>query len=699
MFFFKQFWETIKDDIFRLCDDFYAGKANLERINWANIALIPKVESPESPGDFRPISLINSSLKIISKLLAIRLGKVMNDLVDFAQSAFLRGRCILDNVAIAEELIFSLKKRRIPGYILKEDFSKAFDLVDWEFLLDLLKARGFGSKWLGWIERILASTKANVLINGAPNGYIRYCRGLRQGDPLSPLLFILITDVLSSMFRHALDSRILVGVPLGPGRNRCNLHFADDLLNGGPPGDCGGRDFELCGGVAPGYLFGRTSLGGLPSWVVRAIDWIRRDFLWSGPDIDKPRCRLVSWKALCRDREQGGWGILDLNNFNKALLGKWWWKYANDPDGEGTEVIHFNYGSVSWDMFPRTSGRMSFFWKGVLKILPVLRCCVTSTINSGSETFFWKDRWLNGRAPMNVWPELYCESKWRDATFEELGHLLENQPYCEDEGVIQFRDRWRARAQDGRDLKKWSINGNGMFSVKSLYNFLNDGGTRCEVAKFFWKSKCPKKVNIFNWQRPKASPREKLGKREGSWMKEELEAKALFLSPSQALAVATATNLSFAVLFGGDFNSCFFIHLHRLGNTTAATMRVVKRHQRTTTAASLTGCGGEQRQREDGMLGGIISAIKHAAAMINGNGDWQRQQQRETSVACLAALSQPSKHATMVNNGIADKEQAKLEDMMTTVRRNLNFTGPRNQMDRMEMMESTAEEALDGNMG
>lgn len=230
MFFFKQFWETIKDDIFILCDDFYAGKANLERINWANIALIPKVESPESPGDYMPISLINSSLKIISKLLATRLGKVMDDLVDTAQSAFLKGRCILDNVAIAVELIFSMKKRRMPGYILKVDFAKAFDLEDWEFLLDLLKARGFGTKWLGWIGRILSSTKANVLVYGSPNGYIRYYRGLRQGDPLSPLLFILVTDVLCTMFRNALDSKVLVGVPLGLFRNRCNLHFADDLL-------------------------------------------------------------------------------------------------------------------------------------------------------------------------------------------------------------------------------------------------------------------------------------------------------------------------------------------------------------------------------------------------------------------------------------------------------------------------------------
>lgn len=78
------------------------GRANLERINWANIALIPKVVSPDSPRDYRPISLINSSLKIVSMLLATRLGNVMNDLVDNNQSAFLKGRCILDNVAIAE---------------------------------------------------------------------------------------------------------------------------------------------------------------------------------------------------------------------------------------------------------------------------------------------------------------------------------------------------------------------------------------------------------------------------------------------------------------------------------------------------------------------------------------------------------------------------------------------------------------------
>lgn len=142
----------------------------------------------------------------------------------------MKGRCFLDNITTTEELIFSIHKCRSSGHILKVDFAKVFDMVDWEFLLDLLKARGFRERWISWIKSILFSSKATILINSSQNGYVRYQRGLRQGDPLSPLLFVLVTCVLSSMFRHALRSKVLVGVPLGDFGSRCNLHYADDLL-------------------------------------------------------------------------------------------------------------------------------------------------------------------------------------------------------------------------------------------------------------------------------------------------------------------------------------------------------------------------------------------------------------------------------------------------------------------------------------
>ncbi|XP_039130828.1 uncharacterized protein LOC120267198 [Dioscorea cayenensis subsp. rotundata] len=223
----------------------------------------------------------------------------MNALVALDQSAFLKRRCILDYIARAEELIFSLHKRKLPGYILKVDFAKAFDLVDWDFLLDLLLARGFGERWIGWIKSLLISSKESILVNGNPNGYIRYKRGLQHGDPLSLLLFVLVTNVLSAMFNHALNSKILIGVPLGDFGNKCNLHYADDLL------------ILTSRGLEDLRVVKLILMGELPDWATA--------------------------ETLHCNKGLGGWGILDLLNFNQALLGKWWVKYMMDPDWGGAK--------------------------------------------------------------------------------------------------------------------------------------------------------------------------------------------------------------------------------------------------------------------------------------------------------------------------------------------------------------------------
>lgn len=124
-----------------------------------------------------------------------------------------------------------MHKHRLPGLIFKVDFAKAFHTVDQGFILELLKAWGFSDKWIGWINAIFTSSKARFIVNGSQSGYVRYRRGLRQGDPLSPLLFVLAVDVLSSMFNNALNSGILYGVPIGEsGTKMCHLQYADDLL-------------------------------------------------------------------------------------------------------------------------------------------------------------------------------------------------------------------------------------------------------------------------------------------------------------------------------------------------------------------------------------------------------------------------------------------------------------------------------------
>lgn len=130
----------------KLCDDFNNGSINFERINWVHIALIAKKNVAEEVSDFRPISLINSTSKTISKILASRLSQVIHLLVDDSQSGFIKERCIADNIVAAQEVILKLQKQKTLGYAFKVDFAKAFDSVDWNFLLEILAARGFGSK-------------------------------------------------------------------------------------------------------------------------------------------------------------------------------------------------------------------------------------------------------------------------------------------------------------------------------------------------------------------------------------------------------------------------------------------------------------------------------------------------------------------------------------------------------------------------
>ncbi|XP_039144849.1 uncharacterized protein LOC120282161 [Dioscorea cayenensis subsp. rotundata] len=477
------------------------------------------------------------------------------------------------------------------GQILP-DCKKAFDSVDWGFLLELLRARGFGERWIGWVRTILASSKAKFLVNNAQCGYVRFRRGLRQGDPLSPLLFVLVVDVLSSMFNHALNTGILHGIPLGgSGVKMCHLQYADDLL----VMSTGGAEdlriiklilyvFEGLSGLAinsektclytsqknlePQAFLARTlhcsvgvlpltylgipisggkprkqdwdilinkvrsrleiwkskflSLGGrltllnsvliviptywmslfkLPCWVIRSIDRIRRDFLWSGPDLHHPKILLVNWATLCRSREQGGWNILNLEVFNNALLGKWWWKIILGARWCGAEIFRENYfGSrPTWNLFHKQYCRRSVFWNGILKILPAFWKNICSLVKGGSTTLFWLDNWVEGRAPADIWPHLFLSSRDKEGTVRDLfngGLTLPFGNFSREGSQITSLCLQNCAIKDDRS---WGLSSNGVFSVRSFYHFLNDGGLRCRWTPSILKGCCPRKINLFNW--------------------------------------------------------------------------------------------------------------------------------------------------------------------------------------------------------
>jgi hypothetical protein len=159
--------------------------------------LLKKKKHPGEICDYRPISLIHSFGKLITKCLARHLAKVLDGLVLHNQSAFIKRRRIHDNFRLVQIACKELHKRKASMILLKIDIAKAFDTVSWTFLLEILAHMGFGRHWRNWISIILSTASTKILLNGQPGRRICHARGLRQGDPLSPMLFVLTMEVLN----------------------------------------------------------------------------------------------------------------------------------------------------------------------------------------------------------------------------------------------------------------------------------------------------------------------------------------------------------------------------------------------------------------------------------------------------------------------------------------------------------------------
>lgn len=229
--FFKASWNVVGGEISDSIREFFANAAMLKQINHAVIALIPKSSHSTMVGDFRPISCCNVLYKLISKIIAERLKPLLNSIVDKAQSAFLPGRQMVDNIHLMQQLIRGYNRKRIsPRCIIKIDLEKAYDSISWEFLHSVLLGLRFPLMFVKWIMECVTTTSFSISINGGIHGFFKGKRGLRQGDPLSPYLFILCMEYLSRLIKRQTEGSEFNFHPQCGKLKITHLAFADDLM-------------------------------------------------------------------------------------------------------------------------------------------------------------------------------------------------------------------------------------------------------------------------------------------------------------------------------------------------------------------------------------------------------------------------------------------------------------------------------------
>uniref|UniRef100_A0A2N9EHP5 Reverse transcriptase domain-containing protein n=1 Tax=Fagus sylvatica TaxID=28930 RepID=A0A2N9EHP5_FAGSY len=449
--FFQHCWSVVRNDVLAVCNEFHEHCQFERSLNATFVSLIPKKHGADQIKDFRPISLVGGMYKIIAKLLANRLGVVLGKIVSPSKNAFVKGRQILDSVLIANECLDCRLKSNTPGVICKLDLEKAYDHVNWDFLSYLLRRCGFPEKWRKWIYFCISSVRFSVLVNGSPCGFFKSSRGIRQGDPLSPMLFIIIMEGLSRMIDKAIGAGMAARVNLGKSElvQVGEVPFLEELADilgcqtstfpmkylGLPLGakfksldiwnpivekmerrlagwkriylSKGGRLTLIKSTLSnlPTYFL---SLFPIPASVAKRIEQIQRNFLW-GSSAEEGKFHLVKWEQVCSPYSNGGLAIRNIRQFNEALLGKWLWRFGVEKEALWRQVIVEKYGSMEGGWMSKVPiGPYGVgLWKFIRHRWDKFSRLLKFEVGDGTNIRFWEDVWCGGEPLKDVFPELH----------------------------------------------------------------------------------------------------------------------------------------------------------------------------------------------------------------------------------------------------------------------------------------------------
>ena len=231
--FFQYFWHDVQASVCQEVKKAFIFGSIPAFLNTTLITLIPKSNNLVSMANFRPINLCNSVYKIISKVLIAKIRPLLNNLISPIQTTFVPGRRGVDNVVIAQELPYTMDRMKgREGYIVvKVDLEKAYDRLEWSFIHKVLQAFRFPDNIIKLIISCISTSSLSVLVNGCALDPFSPSKGIRQGDPLSPYLFILCMEYLGFLIEEKCSNSSWCSLKASCGNIKIsNIFFADDLI-------------------------------------------------------------------------------------------------------------------------------------------------------------------------------------------------------------------------------------------------------------------------------------------------------------------------------------------------------------------------------------------------------------------------------------------------------------------------------------
>ncbi|KAG9454361.1 hypothetical protein H6P81_007265 [Aristolochia fimbriata] len=458
------------------------------------IALIPKKEGACCPKDFRPISLLSSHYKLVTRVLASRLRTVLHEVISNNQSAFLKGRQIIDSPLMIHELLHHYKKRGLKGMILKLDFEKAFDKVSWAFLNWMMLRMNFPLRWCEWIASCISSARYSIIINRSVHGYFKGSRGLRQGDPISPLLFDIVGEALCALFQKGQEKGWITGMGIRDIRIPI-LQFANDTL-------------LLCDGIDEGLLHSKALLSLYEMMSGQNINWEKSGLF--GVNAHAVAQDLVASILHC-NRIQLPSSYLGLPLFqaknNKALWNPIVEKYQRRLEGWKGQLLS-QAGRAT--LIRATLAGIPNYWFSL--ILCPANVAKRYHVREGCSVKFWQDVWI-GKDPLaSSFPHIYRRVDKKDITVAEckneanrswnlhIRRSLNEHEIPEMSRLLSMLDSVFVSGV-GTDEIFWSPCDSGEFTVASCYNLLSqrEETTNCSLRSYVWKFPVPPKIKQFIW--------------------------------------------------------------------------------------------------------------------------------------------------------------------------------------------------------